>query len=106
LFEEPDAVVPHVRICGSPGRATAQGDPTHELVENTHANESRCDEVVFDPNLQTEPLVDVPQLLKRNHENQLSTRDRPARTGADARIEESAANGGVRLALRPYGREF
>jgi hypothetical protein len=79
-------------------------DGSHELVENTHANESRCDEVVFEPNLQTEPLVDVPQLLKRNHENQLSTRDRPARTGADARIEESAANGEVRLALRPYGR--
>ena len=25
--DEPDAVIPHVRICGSPGWATAQGDP-------------------------------------------------------------------------------
>jgi predicted RNA-binding Zn-ribbon protein involved in translation (DUF1610 family) len=29
LREEPDAIVPHVRICGSPGRAIAQGDPAH-----------------------------------------------------------------------------
>jgi len=27
-FEEPDAVVPHVRICGGPGRATARVYPT------------------------------------------------------------------------------
>ncbi len=81
-------------------------DGSHELVENTHANESRCNPVVFNPNLQTEPLVDVPQLLKRSYENRVSTRDRPARTGADARIEESAANGEVRLALRPYGRNY
>src|SRR5262245_58683926 len=26
-LDEPDAVIPHVRICGSPGWATAQGDP-------------------------------------------------------------------------------
>src|SRR5262249_1837752 len=25
--DEPDAVIPHVRICGSPGWVTAQGDP-------------------------------------------------------------------------------
>ncbi len=81
-------------------------DGSHELVENTHADESRCDEMVFEPNLQTEPLVNVPQLLKRSHENEVSTRDRPARAGADARIEESAANGELRLALRPYGRRF
>ena len=75
-------------------------------MENSHANESRCDEVVFKANLRTEPLVDVPQLLTRNHEHEVSTRDRPARTGADARIKESAAIGEVRLALRPYGRRF
>ncbi len=34
----------------------------------------------------------------------VSTRDRPARTGADVRIEESATNGEVCLALRPYRR--
>ncbi len=44
-------------------------DGSHELVENTHANESRCDEVVFEANLQTEPPVDVPQLLKWSYEN-------------------------------------
>jgi hypothetical protein len=43
-------------------------------------------------------------LLQRNHEHDLSTRDRPARAGADARIEESAATGKVRLAIRHYGR--
>jgi hypothetical protein len=56
------------------------------------------------PNRQTELLVTVPQLLEWSHENKVSTRDRLAGTGADARIEESAAMGEVRLALRPYGR--
>jgi uncharacterized protein with GYD domain len=75
-------------------------------VESTHANESRCNEVALESNRQTEPLVTVPQLLKRSHDNNVSTRNRLARTGADARIEESAAMGEVRLALRPYGRKF
>ncbi len=79
-------------------------DGSHLAVENTHANESRCNEIGLARNCQTEPLVDVPQLLARNHEPEVSTRDRPARTGADARIKESAAIGEVRLALRPYGR--
>ncbi len=79
-------------------------DGSHGFVENTNANESRCNEIGLARNLQTEPLVDVPQLLVRNHEPEVSTRDRPARTGADARIKESAAIGDVRLALRPYGR--
>ena len=56
-------------------------------------------------NRQTEPLVDSPPLLQRNHEYELSTRDRLATTGADARIEESVAIGEVCLALLPYGRE-
>ena len=60
--------------------------------------------IALEPNRQTEPLVTVPQLLKRSHENNVSTRDRLAGTGADARIEESAAMEEVRLALRPYGR--
>jgi len=75
-------------------------------VENTHANESRCDEIALDPNPQTEQLVEVLQLLERSHEREVSTRDRPAKTGADARIEESEAMGELRLALRPYGRAF
>jgi hypothetical protein len=79
-------------------------DGSHVHVESTHANESRCNEIALESNRQTEPLVTVPQLLERSHENNVSTRDRPARTGADARIEESAAMGEVRLALRPYGR--
>jgi hypothetical protein len=81
-------------------------DGSHEPVENTHANESRIDEIVFELNHQTEPLVTTPQLFQRSHEPDISTRDCPAKAGADARIEESAANGEVRLALRPYGRAF
>jgi hypothetical protein len=73
-------------------------------VENTRANKSRCNEIALEPNRQTEPLVTVPQLLTRSDENNVSTRDRLARTGADARIKESAAMGELRLALRPYGR--
>ena len=42
--------------------------------------------------------------LERGHENEVSTRGCPARTGADARIEESGARGEVCLAIRPYGR--
>jgi hypothetical protein len=79
-------------------------DGSHVYVESTHANESQCDEVALEPNLQTEPLVELPPLLGRTYEHKVSARDRPARTGADARIEESAAMGEVRLALRPYGR--
>ncbi len=81
-------------------------DGSHLAVENTHANESRCNEIVFEANHPAEPLVTAPQLFHRSHEHEVSTRDRPARAGADARIEESAANGEVRLALRPYGRKF
>jgi hypothetical protein len=80
-------------------------DGSHVSVESTHANESQCDEIALEPNPQTDPLVTVPPLLRRNHEHEVSTRDRPARTGADARIEESVAMGDVRLALRPYGRK-
>ncbi len=80
-------------------------DGSHVHVENTHANKSRCNEAALEPNRRTEPLVTVPQLLKRSDENNVSTRDRLARTGADARIKESAAMGEVRLALRPYGRQ-
>ena len=79
-------------------------DGSHELVENTHANESRYDEIAFKPNHRTDPLVTALLLFQRSHENPVSTRDRIAKAGADARIEGSAANGEVRLALRPYGR--
>jgi hypothetical protein len=80
-------------------------DGSHELVGNADAKQSRC-EVAFELNLQTESLVGAPPLLERSHEQEVSTRDRPARTGADARIEESGAKGEVRLALRPYGKRF
>jgi hypothetical protein len=79
-------------------------DGSHVYVESTNANESRCKEVALQPNRQAEPLVTVPPLLERNHENKVSTRDRLARTGADARIEESVVIGEVCLALQPYGR--
>jgi len=75
-------------------------------VENTHANESRIDEIALELNHQTEPLVTAPKLFHRSYESDVSTRDCPAKAGADARIEESAANGEVCLALQPYGRTF
>ena len=81
-------------------------DGSHDTVESTNANESRCNEVALEPNRQAQSLVTVPPLLERSHENKVSTRDRTARTGADARIEESAAMGEVRLALRPYGKQL
>ena len=79
-------------------------DGSHLFVEDTNAKQSRCDGLAFKPNTLNEPLEQVQSLLALNDELNVSTRDRPARTGADARIEESAANGEVRLALRPYGR--
>ncbi len=81
-------------------------DGSHDLVESTDANDSRRDGLTPEPIPRTEPLVTVLPLLGWNHERKISTRDRPARTGADARIEEFAAKGEVRLALRPYGRKF
>ena len=79
-------------------------DGSHGFVESTRANESRCG-VALELNPPTEPIVAVPLLLERNHEHEVSTRDRPARIGADARIEESAAMEEVCLALRPYWKE-
>jgi hypothetical protein len=81
-------------------------DGSHLAVENRHANESRCNGLAFDPNTLNEPLEEVQSLLELNDELNVLTRDRPARTGADARIEESGAKGEVRLALRPYGRRI
>ena len=81
-------------------------DGSHANVENTDAEQSRCDGLAFESNTLNEPLVRVQSLLELNHELNVSTRDRPARTGADARIEESEAKGEVRLALQPYGRTF
>jgi hypothetical protein len=37
--------------------------------------------LALEPNLQAESLVTVPPLLERTHENQVSTRDRIAKTG-------------------------
>ena len=51
-------------------------DGSHDPVESTHANESRCDRVARELDLQTESLVDTPQLLERSHEHGVSTRDR------------------------------
>ncbi len=81
-------------------------DGSHELVESTHANESRYDEIAFESNQLIKPLVNPPLLFQRSHENHISSRDRIAKTGADARIEESVANGEVRLAPQPYGRKI
>ena len=81
-------------------------DGSHAKVENTDAEQSRCDGLAFELNFLSEPLKRVRLMLGPNHERNVSTRDRPARTGADARIEGSEANGEVRLATRPYGRRF
>jgi hypothetical protein len=75
-------------------------------VENTDAEQSRCKGLAFEPRTLNEPLEKVQSLLELNDELNVSTRDRPARTGADDRIEESGAKGEVRLATRPYGRYF
>ncbi len=80
-------------------------DGSHANVENTDAEQSRCDGLAFESNTLNEPLVRVQSLLELNDELNVSTRDRPARTGADARIEGSGAKGEVRLASRPYGRK-
>jgi hypothetical protein len=81
-------------------------DGSHAKVENTDAEQSRCDGLALESNTLNETLEKVQSLLDLNDELNVSTRDRPARTGADARIEGSVANGEVRLALRPYGRKF
>jgi hypothetical protein len=80
-------------------------DGSHLHVENTDAEHSRCAGLAFDPNTLNEPLEKVQSLLELNDELNVSTRDRLARTGADARIQGSRATGEVRLALRPYGRK-
>jgi hypothetical protein len=79
-------------------------DGSHAKVENAYAEQSRCDGLALQSNTHSEPLETVQSLLELNDELIVSTRDRPAKTGADARIEESEANGELRLALRPYGR--
>jgi hypothetical protein len=81
-------------------------DGSHAKVENTDAEQSRCDGLAIESNTRGEPLVRVQSLLELNDELNVSTRDRPARAGADARIGGSAAKGEVRLALQPYGRQF
>ncbi len=81
-------------------------DGSHFVVENTNADQSRCTGLAFKPNLLNEPFQKVRLMLGPNHERNVSTRDRPARTGADARIEGSGATAEVRLALRPYGSKF
>ena len=81
-------------------------DGSHAKVENTDAEQSRCDGPVIEPNPANEPLETVQSLLELTYEFNVSTRDRPARTEADARIEDSGANGELRLALQPYGRKY
>ena len=78
-------------------------DGSHEPVESTLAYESRSEQVAIEPSPETEQRVEVAPLLQRNRARILSTRDRPARTGADARIEGSVVTGEVRLAILPYG---
>ena len=81
-------------------------DGSHANVENTDARRSRCVGLTSESNPPSEPFENAQPLLGLNYEPHVSTRDRPTRTGADARIEESGADEKVRLALRPYGRRF
>ena len=62
-------------------------------------------DLLSNPTLGASRSKKIQSLLELNDELNVSTRDRPARTGADARIEGSEANGELRLALRPYGRK-
>ncbi len=78
-------------------------DGSHVSVESTHANESQCDEVALEPNLQTEPLVTFPPLLRRNREHEVSTRDRPANAEADAGAQNLRRTEEICLAILPYG---
>ncbi len=48
----------------------------------------------------------APAAARWNPQRKISTRYRPARTGADARIEGSGAIGEMRLAPRPCGSKF
>src|SRR5437867_8584075 len=80
------------------------GSHVHD-VESTRAHESRRITVASERTL-IERLVLMPWLLPRDHEQQSSTRERPAHAGADTRMQEFVATGDVRLAILPYGREF
>ena len=43
-------------------------DGSHDLVEDTHANESRCNAIALQPTRKAEQLVTASQLLARSHE--------------------------------------
>ena len=81
-------------------------DGSHVHVEGTNAEQSPRRVTVDDATPKPESLVDVLLLLQRGHESHELTRGRPANAGADARIEESAANVEVRRASLPYGSRF
>ena len=66
-------------------------------MEDPPAHKSRCVCLPVDPTLQTRSLEGAPPILGRKHEPEVSTRDRRANTGADARIEEFEAIGEVRV---------
>ena len=100
---------PTDKLCPSeePNEAMADRGPDGRMVRTSRCRANKPTnrgEVALELNLHDEPLANAPQLLERGCENEVSTRDRLARTGADARIEESGAIGEVCLAIRPYGR--
>jgi hypothetical protein len=81
-------------------------DGSHVHVEGTNAEQLPRRVTVSGATSQPESLVDVLLLLQRDYESYELTRGRPASAGADARIEEFAANGEVGLALLPYGKRI
>jgi hypothetical protein len=80
-------------------------DGSHVHVENTNAEQSQHRVIADGATREPEPFVNVSPLLRRDHESHELTRGHPGSAGADARIEESGANGEIRLALLPYGRK-
>ena len=81
-------------------------DGSHVCVENTSAEKSPCAVIAPGIRSDTQLLVEISSSLRRGHGSPNSTRGRSADAGADARIEESAANGEVRLAILPYGKHL
>jgi hypothetical protein len=79
-------------------------DGSHDSVESTLAQKSQSVDRALEPTTRTDQLVIVSPMLRRKYEPEVSTRDRRAKTGADARIEEFSAIGELRLALQPYGK--
>jgi hypothetical protein len=78
---------------------------SHSCVENTAADQSLSAVTATSVDPEAEgPAVLFPSPRKSYGSQSFSTRGRLASAEADARMEESGANGAVRLAILPYGK--